>query len=40
MLEENNDTEFILEDNMDKEETWDDLADENLSEVEFNEDEF
>ena len=40
MTEEENDTEFILADGMDTKESWDDLEDENLSEVEFNEDEF
>ncbi len=40
MIEEENSTEFFLEDNINKEEDWDDLEDETLSEVEFNEEEF
>ncbi len=40
MTENENDTEFFLNDNIDELEEWDDLEDENLSEVDFNEDEF
>ena len=39
MLDNENETEFFLEDNIDEEEEWDDLED-NIGEVEFNEDEF
>ncbi len=39
MIDNENETEFFLEDNIDKEEEWDDLED-NIGEVEFNEDEF
>jgi len=40
MIEDKNETEFFLEDNINKEESWDDLDDKDLREVEFNEDEF
>ncbi len=40
MTENENDIEFFLNDNIDELEEWDDLEDENLSEVDFNEDEF